>query len=80
MHLHPPHVPLHHAPPNHPHNDTQCPPSSVQLACSVAIIIMVRYNLETSSISIFQIGGRPSGTAVPYSCLMASEEWPVSFC
>ncbi|GBF99294.1 hypothetical protein Rsub_12054 [Raphidocelis subcapitata] len=49
--------------------------SMLQLACSVAVIIMVRYNLEGAGISIFSLGGRPA-TGVQYACLLATEEWP----
>ena len=49
---------------------------SAQLSCSVAIIIMVRFNLESASLSLFTIGGQPAAGAT-YQCLMAIEKWPV---
>ena len=48
----------------------------LQLAASVAVIIMVRYNLEGASLSIFSIGGHPAASA-SYQCLMATTDWPV---
>ncbi|KAI8465824.1 MAG: hypothetical protein J3K34DRAFT_77711 [Monoraphidium minutum] len=47
--------------------------SLLQLTCSVAIIIMIRYNLESASLGLFQRGGNPMSG---YTCLMATEKWP----
>ncbi|KIY96637.1 hypothetical protein MNEG_11327 [Monoraphidium neglectum] len=49
--------------------------SLLQLSCSVAIIIMVRYNLESATLSLFTLGGQPAAGAT-YQCLMATDKWP----
>lgn len=46
-----------------------------QLACSVAVIILVRYQLETASLGFFPSMGGGTQLSANYQCLMSSQ-WP----
>ena len=45
--------------------------SMLQLACSVAVIILTRYSLESASFSLFPSIGGGQSVGASYTCLMS---------